>query len=95
MQIQGRVSCSMLIVFLPGLIAHSTTEEEGVRNMVAECLGALTSIHDSVMIPLLQQMATKADNVNGRWTAATSIRYLFPDIHRLHYFVDQGPWRSY
>ena len=62
---------------LPGLIAHSTAEEEGVRNMVAECLGALTAIHDSVMIPLIQQMASRTDNVYGRWTAATSIRYLF------------------
>ncbi|CAM9970460.1 unnamed protein product [Ascophyllum nodosum] len=52
---------------LPHLFKHCTSEEEGVRNMVAECLGALTCMHPKRLIPDLMELPG--------WTRATSLKY--------------------
>lgn len=41
---------------LPHLFQHCTSDEEGVRNMVAECLGALTTMHPQRLVPELLKL---------------------------------------
>lgn len=52
--------------------------------MVAECLGALTSMHAEALSPTLQMLATTAVS-DGRpltlWTLVTSLRFTFSRFH--------------
>lgn len=66
---------SYLEAVLPGLLAHSHATEEGVRNMVAECLGALTAMHSERMFPVLEQLSAVPKDNLGRWTTASALRY--------------------
>ena len=69
---------------LPGLLALArTSPEEGVRNMVAECLGALasTSSHTAKIISMLQETAAaEQDNKLLLWTVVTSMRFFFSRV---------------
>jgi len=63
---------------LPHLQRHLTDEEEGVRTMVAECLGCLTCLQPSTMLPQLQTLVE--ENMNNKMpvvccTIATSMKY--------------------
>jgi cullin-associated NEDD8-dissociated protein 1 len=60
---------------LPGLIEQCRSDEQGVRNMVAECLGALATIHSERIIPTLQQLGAAGADANTRWTVATALRF--------------------
>lgn len=60
---------------LPHLFKHCTDEEEGVRNMVAECLGALTSMHPLRLVPELIKLPGSTPNPLILWTLATSLKY--------------------
>lgn len=55
MALVGR-RCSVLVKVLPHLFQHCTSDEEGVRNMVAECLGALTTMHPQRLVPELMKL---------------------------------------
>lgn len=67
---------------LPGLLNLArTSHEEGVRNMVAECLGALASIHTHSITSLLRQTAhDEPDNKLLIWTLVTSMRFFFSRV---------------
>jgi len=61
---------------LPGLLKHCKAEEEGVRNLVAECLGLATFMNASAMIPTLQQLAQdESEHAHARWTIITALRF--------------------
>ena len=60
---------------VPGLTALCRAEEEGVRNMVAECFGALVYMYDSHIVPHLQAIANNLDDKIARWTVASALRY--------------------
>jgi cullin-associated NEDD8-dissociated protein 1 len=67
---------------LPGLLSLArSAPEEGVRNMVAECLGALASIYTDQITSLLQQTAhLEQDNKLLVWTVVTSMRFFFSRV---------------
>lgn len=63
---------------LPHLNRHLADEEEGVRTMVAECLGCLTCLQPIVILPQLQLLVEK--NMGNKTpvvccTVATSMKY--------------------
>jgi cullin-associated NEDD8-dissociated protein 1 len=73
---------------LPPLEKHCAEEEEGVRTMVAECLGSLTCFEPALMLKKLEELQTahspredqevsKEDAENNAlvcWTVATSVK---------------------
>jgi len=61
---------------LSGLLNICNTQEDSVRNMVAECLGALLIMHSDQIIPTLIDMSNADDNYTRR-TIATSLRHFF------------------
>jgi len=84
----GDISSSVPLI-LPHLVSHCSDKEEGVRTMVAECMGSLTCLEPGVMLPHLQELvATHGgkdvdDNEEGGgrkdalscWTVATAIKF--------------------
>lgn len=44
---------------LPHLFSHAQSPEEGVRNMVSECLGTLSNLHPPRVIGALKDLADK------------------------------------
>lgn len=60
---------------LPHLFQHCESPEEGARNMVAECLGALVCMHPDRIIPSLTKLGADASDVLMRWTIASSLKY--------------------
>lgn len=59
---------------LPVLKKLSEREEEGVRNMVAECLGKLSITNGEKLIPVVTELCESA-SVGSRWTGVTSLKY--------------------
>jgi cullin-associated NEDD8-dissociated protein 1 len=61
---------------LPGLLKQCKVDEEGVRNMVAECIGNLTSVYATNITPILKQLIddNRGDRLT-RWTLSTSLRF--------------------
>jgi len=51
----GDISSSVPLI-LPHLVNHCSDKEEGVRTMVAECMGSLTCLEPDVMLPRLQEL---------------------------------------
>lgn len=45
-------------IIVPPLERHCSDEEEGVRTMVAECMGSLTALQPTVMLPKLDGLKT-------------------------------------
>ena len=48
--------------------------------MVAECLGALTTMHSDSLVPVLRSMAERAvqeEKALGLWTLVSSLRFSF------------------
>jgi cullin-associated NEDD8-dissociated protein 1 len=57
-QAGGDSIAASLPVIMPHLETHCSDAEEGVRTMVAECLGSLTCMQPALMLQKLQQMVT-------------------------------------
>jgi len=66
---------------LPHLLNHCADEEEGVRTMVAECLGSLTCLLPQSTLPKLESLIAQNATTDSSpsthicWTAATSIKF--------------------
>lgn len=60
------------------LLKHAQNEEEGIRNVVAECLGKLVLMASEDIVMQLQRAAS-SENPNVRATVATSIRFTLQD----------------
>ncbi|CAM9727695.1 unnamed protein product [Chrysoparadoxa australica] len=73
----GRDFASYSSQILPQLLcsSHCESSEEGVRNMVAECLGTLCTMQPTEIVPALRNLGTEGDNAWSKWTAATALRY--------------------
>lgn len=61
---------------LPGLEKLCNASDDGLRSLVAECLGSLITLHTSIMGPWLNNLLMKndADKVI-KSTSATSLRH--------------------
>ena len=68
---------SSIPLILPHLEKNCENETEGVRTMVAECLGSLACIESAVVLPLLLKLA-KDDGehkVLVKWTAGNAVKF--------------------
>ncbi|KAF0689987.1 Aste57867_18631 [Aphanomyces stellatus] len=75
---------------LPVLKTHCESDEEGVRNMVAECLGKLALINPGMILPTVTQFCGAATPVKTRWTAVTCLKYCMacgPDAEPMHHLT--------
>lgn len=54
---------------------HITADDEGVRNMVAECLGIATYMNPPRLVPLLVQLLESDGNQKAAWTITTAFRF--------------------
>lgn len=72
----GNLSSSIPLI-LPHLEKNCGSDEEGVRSMVAECLGSLACLEPKTMLPVLEQLATKdtSKNVVVRWTVGSAVKF--------------------
>ncbi|KAG7401238.1 Cullin-associated NEDD8-dissociated protein 1 [Phytophthora boehmeriae] len=59
---------------LPVLQKMSAREEEGVRNMVGECLGKLAATDSTKIMPIVTDLCGST-SVWSRWTAVISLKY--------------------
>ena len=72
---EGRDFTPYLEAVLRPLSIECVSAEEGVRNMVAECLGALVTLHPDLLLPRLVAMAEKDPNDElMRWTVASALK---------------------
>lgn len=64
-------------MLLPPLEMNCGNEEEGVRAMVAECLGALACLEPKTILPVLQKLATDESEkkVHVRWTVGNAVKF--------------------
>ncbi|CAH0476431.1 unnamed protein product [Peronospora belbahrii] len=59
---------------LPVLQKMSAREEEGVRNMVGECMGKLVVTNSAKLMSIVVELCGSS-NVWSRWTSLTSLKY--------------------
>lgn len=73
---QGELSRSISVI-LPHLEKNCENDEEGVRSMVAECLGSLACLDPDTVLPLLQKLATKDSDKKAiiRWTVGSAVKF--------------------
>jgi cullin-associated NEDD8-dissociated protein 1 len=68
---------SSIPLMLPHLEQNCENEEEGVRTMVAECLGSLACIEPTAILPLLQRLAANEGEhkVLVKWTVGNAVKF--------------------
>lgn len=64
-QAGGQGISASLPVIVPPLERHCSDDEEGVRTMVAECMGSLTSLQPGIMLPKLLELQTTHFAINA------------------------------
>ena len=76
---QGPVSLTpYLDEILSQLLSHATSAEDGVRSMVAECMGALSVSFTERLVPVLEELAADQGSVHARCTALVAMRFALP-----------------
>ncbi|KAM9859887.1 cullin-associated NEDD8-dissociated protein 2 [Aulostomus maculatus] len=60
------------------LFQHCESQEEGTRNVVAECLGKLTLVNPTLLLPRLKQQL-KAGSPLARCTVVTAVKFTIVD----------------
>jgi len=72
----GDLSSSIPLI-LPHLETNTENDEEGVRSMVAECLGSLACLEPNTILPLLEKLATKktGKTMIVRWTVGNAVKF--------------------
>ncbi|KAL7470571.1 hypothetical protein ACHAXS_010825 [Conticribra weissflogii] len=73
----GVALSSNISLILPHLEKNCRNEEEGVRTMVAECLGSLACIEPKTILPVLEKLA-KDDAEDKRlvhWTVGNAVKF--------------------
>jgi len=72
----GGLSTSIPMI-LPHLEKNCENDEEGVRSMVAECLGSLACLEPNTILPVLQQLVTKETPKKAivRWSAGSAVKF--------------------
>ena len=73
---RGNLSSSVPLI-LPHLEKNCESDEEGVRSMVAECLGSLACLEPAVILPVLDDLATKETTRKAllRWTVGSAVKF--------------------
>lgn len=64
---------------LPHLVSFAQHEEEGVRNVVSECLGRLAATAPDAVVPQLTALLTH-ENGNTRATVVNSVRFAITEV---------------
>lgn len=64
-------------LIVPHLEKNCGNDEEGVRSMVAECLGSLACLEPKTILPVLKELATKETpkKVFVRWTVGSAVKF--------------------
>ena len=72
----GDLSSSIPLI-LPHLEKNCENDEEGVRSMVAECLGSLACLEPKTILPVLEKLATKETAKKNiiRWTVGSAVKF--------------------
>jgi cullin-associated NEDD8-dissociated protein 1 len=68
---------SSISKILPHLEKNCESDEEGVRLMVAECLGSLACLEPKTILPVLQQLVTKETPKKAivRWSVGSAVKF--------------------
>jgi cullin-associated NEDD8-dissociated protein 1 len=76
-QAEGSDLSSSIPLILPHLEKNCENEAEGVRTMVAECLGSLACIQPAAVLPLLLKLATNEGEhkVLIKWTVGNAVKF--------------------
>lgn len=74
---EGSDLSSSVPMLLPPLEMNCGNDEEGVRAMVAECLGALACLEPKAILPVLQKLAADESDkrVHVRWTVGNAVKF--------------------
>lgn len=74
---EGGGLSSSISMILPHLEKNCESDEEGVRSMVAECLGSLACLEPKTILPVLVQLVTKETPKKAivRWTAGNAVKF--------------------
>jgi cullin-associated NEDD8-dissociated protein 1 len=74
---EGSDLSTSVSLILPHLEKNCENDEEGVRSMVAECLGSLACLEPAMILPVLKELATKETpkKVAVRWTVGSAVKF--------------------
>jgi len=82
-QSKTREAMATLVPFVdsitPVLVRHSEAKDEGVREMVAQCLGLLTVVEPVKLLAILERFV-RATDVNTRVVVMTALRFSFSPL---------------
>jgi len=84
----GKDLSESIPMVLPHLVGHLSAKEEGVRTMVAECMGSLSCLQPREILPKLQELTSEhggkavveeeeeaSEDALVCWTVATSVKF--------------------